>query len=170
MGGNVHTGSPREQFTEENLQRIKPVERLGVGAMRDALIVITLAEIPQSNLVKIMQPDRTRNTVDKEGIGHGKRNDMGEVKSEEVGVADHRLIGNATNADEKQEYPSQEEEQRAKDLMPYHRRPFPPGARWAMLWWGGLWFLLAGGRPAEEGHRVGGRRFSRERGEYIERV
>lgn len=103
--------------------------------MRDALIVITLAEIPQSNLVKIMQPDRTRNTVDKEGIGHGKRNDMGEVESEEIGVADHGLVGNAANADEEQEYPSKEEEQRAKDLMPYHRGPFPPRARWGMLWW-----------------------------------
>lgn len=112
--------------------------------MRDALIVITLAEIPQPNLVEIMQANRTRNTVDKERIGHGQRNDMGEVEPEEIGVADHGLVGNATNADEEQENPSKEEEQRAKDLMPYHRRPFPPRARWRMLWLFWLLWLLVG--------------------------
>lgn len=37
-------------------------------ATRDSAIVITLAVIPESDLIKVMKPDRTSDTVDKDCI------------------------------------------------------------------------------------------------------
>lgn len=41
-----------------------------MGAFRDALIIVALAEIPQADLVEIMQPDRPGDGVNQNGIGH----------------------------------------------------------------------------------------------------
>lgn len=54
-----------------------------------------------------MQSDRPRNTVDKDSIGDGDGNDMGEVELHEIGIAYNGLIRDIANADEQQKDPSQ---------------------------------------------------------------
>jgi hypothetical protein len=43
--------------------------------------------------------------VDQDSIGHGDRDDVGEIEIEEVGAADHGLIGNIANHHQDQEDP-----------------------------------------------------------------
>lgn len=73
--------------------------------MRDALIIVTLTEVPQADLVEIVQPDRTGDGIDQDGIGHGDGDDVGEVEVEEIGVAEDRLVGDVGNHDQHQEDP-----------------------------------------------------------------
>lgn len=54
--------------------------------MGDALTVVALAEVPQTDLVKIVQPDGSGDRVDEDGIGDGERDDVGEINLEEIGV------------------------------------------------------------------------------------
>lgn len=137
-----HTGRSREQLAQENLDRIKPVQRLGIRAMRDALIGIALAEIPQPDLVEIVQPNGPGDTVDQDGVGDGHGDDMGQVEAHEVGLAHNRLVGYIANTDEQQKDPGEKVEQRANQLVPKDSGLLPPGARR---------MLLVGGF-AEEGH------------------
>ena len=87
------------------MQWVEPVQRLGLGAMRDALIVIALAEIPQPNLVEIVQPDRSRNTVDEEGIGDRQGDDMRQIEFHEIRLAHDGTIGDVANAYQQQKDP-----------------------------------------------------------------
>lgn len=48
-----------------------------MGAVRDAGILVAFTEIPQADLVEIVEPDCPGNTVNETGIGHGYRNDVG---------------------------------------------------------------------------------------------
>lgn len=139
----IRTSSAREQFTQEDTQRVEPVQRLGFGTMRDAFIVIALAEIPESNLVEIMQPDRPGNTVDQKGIGNGHGDDMGQIEPHEVGLAHDGTIGDISDAYKQQEDPSNQIEQRPEEPVREDRRFFSPGNR-RTIWLGsGL---------VEEGH------------------
>lgn len=113
--------------------------------MRDALIVVALAEIPQSNLVEIVQANRPGNTVDEERIGNGHGNDMGQVEFHEVRLAHHGTIRDIANAYQQQEDPGNQIEQRTNEPVREDRRLFPPSnRRMAIGFGGGL---------AEEGHR-----------------
>lgn len=115
------------------MQWVEPVQRLGLGAMRDTLIVIPFAEIPQPNLIEVVQPDRSRNTVDEEGIGDGDGDDMRQIEFHEIRLAHHGTIGDVSNAYQQQEDPSYEVEQRAKQTMREDCRFFPPGNHWLTL-------------------------------------
>lgn len=74
--------------------------------MRDALIIVPLAEIPQSNLVEVVQPNRSRNTVDEEGIGNGHGDDMRQIEFHKIRLANDGFIGDVANAYQQQENPS----------------------------------------------------------------
>lgn len=141
---DIRTGSSREQFTQKDIQRVEPVQRLGFRAMRDALIVIALAEIPESNLVEVVQSNRPGNTVDEERIGNGHGNDMGQVEPHEVRLAHNGTIGDIANAYQQQEDPGNQIEQRTNEPVREDRRLFPPyNRRMAIRFGGGF---------AEEGH------------------
>lgn len=67
---------------------------------RDILVHVTLAKIPQADLIKVVQPDGLGDAVDEARIGHRGRDDVGQVELEEVdaledgfwvGVADEDL-------------------------------------------------------------------------------
>lgn len=61
--------------------------------MADATVIVTLTEIPQANLIEVMETDGSSNTVDQDGIGNGDRNDIGEIDFEEIGIPYDRTIG-----------------------------------------------------------------------------
>lgn len=54
--------------------------------MGDALAVVALAEIPQADLVEIVQPNGAGDRVDEDGIGDRERDNVGEINLEEIGV------------------------------------------------------------------------------------
>ena len=75
------------------------------GAVGDALVVVALAEVPQTDLVEVVEPDGAGDTVDEDGIGDGEGNDVGEIDFEEVGFAEDGLVGEIADADEQEEDP-----------------------------------------------------------------
>ena len=54
-----------------------------------------------------MQSNGLGDGVDQDGIGHGDRDDVGEIEVEEVGAADNGLIGNIANNHQHQEDPGE---------------------------------------------------------------
>lgn len=93
----TRTRCTRQQFVQQNRDRIKPVQRLGVRAGCNAGIVIALAEVPHADLIKVMQTDCPGNTVDEDGIGNGLRDDVGEVEFQKVGIAKHGFISDVSD-------------------------------------------------------------------------
>jgi len=43
-----------QQLVNKNLNRIEPVHQLRLATIRNTLIIISLAEIPHADLVKVM--------------------------------------------------------------------------------------------------------------------
>ncbi len=60
--------------------------------MSDTLPIVAFAEIPQTDLVEIVQTDRLGNAVYEDCVGDGCRNDIGEFDLEEVGTPDDRIV------------------------------------------------------------------------------
>lgn len=96
-----------EKFADENFDRVEPVEGLGIGAMRDApnwrrlsvlsveeysgmkmsvLIVVAFTEVPQSNLIKVMETQATSYRVQKIGVCDGDGDNLRDIELEEVDV------------------------------------------------------------------------------------
>jgi hypothetical protein len=61
--------------------------------MRDSLVVVAFAEIPEADLVEVVQADGAGDGVDQDGVGDGGGDYVGEVDGEEVGGADDGLGG-----------------------------------------------------------------------------
>jgi hypothetical protein len=59
-----------------------------MGAVCNPFIIVTLAEVPQADLVKVVEAERARNGARKLDIASSGRDDIGEVELEEVGRAD----------------------------------------------------------------------------------
>lgn len=66
-----------QQFPRDGLHRIPPEERLGLGTEGDPLIVISLAVVPQPDLVEVVQSQGLCDGVDELGVGHGGGDDVG---------------------------------------------------------------------------------------------
>ncbi|KAB8542119.1 hypothetical protein FH972_025582 [Carpinus fangiana] len=104
------TGGSCKQLVEYNADRIKVVEALGLGAVCDAVIVVALAEIPQADLVKIVQTQRSGDAVEEGRIGPERcRNDIGEVKADEPDVAEPGDVVRVTDFDDNEEDDCDEE-------------------------------------------------------------
>lgn len=74
-----------------------------------------------------MEANGPGNTVDEDGIGHGKGDDVGEVEFEEIGFAQDGLVGEVADTDEQQEDPGDEIEKRAEEAVPNHGGMRPAG-------------------------------------------
>lgn len=44
-----------QELVDEDLNRVEPVHQLRLAASRDALVVVSLTEIPQSDLVEVVK-------------------------------------------------------------------------------------------------------------------
>lgn len=84
---------PGQQLVEQDLHRVEPVQRARGRAVGDALVVVALAEVPQPDLVEIVEAERAREGVDEDDVAGARRDDVGQVEGEEVGAADAGLIG-----------------------------------------------------------------------------
>jgi hypothetical protein len=94
-----------EKFVQDNRYRVKPVQGPWIRTTRDPAIVITLAVIPESDLVEIMETDGTSDTVDKDCIGDGFWNDVGCVEFEEVCFAEDGFVGDISDHYQQEEDP-----------------------------------------------------------------
>ncbi|EAQ92387.1 hypothetical protein CHGG_00622 [Chaetomium globosum CBS 148.51] len=63
-------GGAGEQFVHENLDRVEPVQGGGLGAEGDARADVALAEVPQADLVEVVQADGLGDAVDQASVGH----------------------------------------------------------------------------------------------------
>ena len=76
--------------------------------------VVSLAEIPQAHLVKIMQAQRAGYAVYQDGIGDGVGYDVAEIELEEEDCADDgEGRGNVSDFDEDEKDQSDQEEERS---------------------------------------------------------
>lgn len=57
--GGESNGCAGEKFIEEDIDGVEPVEVSGGGASGDAFIVVTFAEIPEADLVEIVEAQGT---------------------------------------------------------------------------------------------------------------
>lgn len=86
-----------EEFVQNDLDRVEPVQRLRVRAVCDALAIVTLAKIPQPDLIKIVQADRLGDTINEDGIGYRRGNDVGQLDLEKVRASDDDVVVNVAN-------------------------------------------------------------------------
>lgn len=97
--------------------------------MGDAVAIVALAEAPQADLVEVVQADGTGDGVDKNGIGHGKGDNIGQVEVEEVGTAKDGFIGEVSDANEEHKDPGEQVEQGSQDAMRVDGSRAPTGER-----------------------------------------
>jgi hypothetical protein len=69
--------------------------------MGDSLVVITFTEVPEANLVEIVETDGARNGIYEDGVGNGGGDDVSEVDGEEVcgtddGLRERKLAGESS--------------------------------------------------------------------------
>lgn len=65
------------------MYRIEPVQGLWLAAIAD-ITAITLAKVPQSNLIEIVQSECPRDRIDKGCLRHGLRYYMAQVQFQKV--------------------------------------------------------------------------------------
>lgn len=72
-------------------------------AIRGSLTIVSLAVIPQTDGVEIMQPQRLRDGIDQCGVRHRERNDVGDVDFEEIDFVEGRVDAGVADFDEDEE-------------------------------------------------------------------
>ncbi|TGO48473.1 hypothetical protein BCON_0239g00090 [Botryotinia convoluta] len=86
-------GCAGEEFIEEDIDGVEPVEVSGGGAGGDAFIVVAFAEIPEADLVEIVEAEGTGERVLQcDAAADGFGNDVCEVESEKPGIADDGTV------------------------------------------------------------------------------
>lgn len=103
-----HTCSAGEQFTDDDLYRIEPVQRPRLAA-GSYLVPVAFAEIPQADLVEIMQSQGTSYTVDDHGVGYRLGYYVGKIQFQEPDAADDAAARDVTDLDQYDEYQTDEE-------------------------------------------------------------
>lgn len=104
----LRTGSASKQLTLYYSHWVKPVQCLCWRALRDSLVVVALAVVPQADLVEVVQAERSCNAVDQRGVWYARRDDICEVESDEVPV--NGRLG-VSDFDENEEDDGEEEEE-----------------------------------------------------------
>jgi hypothetical protein len=61
-----------------------PVQGSGCGATGDSLVVITFTEVPEANLVEIVETDGAGNGIYEDRVGNAGGDDVSEVDGEKV--------------------------------------------------------------------------------------
>lgn len=101
-----------QQFIEKNFDGIEPVEGFWARAMGYSFIIVAFTEIPEANLVEIVQAQRACERVDENCVTRRRGgNYVAEVQFEEVGVADYGLFVDVADYSEDEEYDRDEEEE-----------------------------------------------------------
>lgn len=106
--GGQGDARPGQEFVQDDVDRVEPVERLGRAAVGDALVVVALAEIPQSHLIEIVEADGLGDAVDEGGVRERRRDDVREADPEKVRRADDGLVVDVADLDEDEENRRQE--------------------------------------------------------------
>lgn len=79
-----------KEFIEKNLDGIEPVECFRGRAVGYAFVVVALAEIPQADLVEIVETEGASERVDEDCVGGcGCRDYIAEIELEEVGASNY---------------------------------------------------------------------------------
>jgi hypothetical protein len=91
LGGESDCGA-RQEFVEQDLDRVEPIERAWSRAMCNAFTVVALAEVPQADLVKIVKAQGTCKGTRKSDVAGRGRDDVGQVEFVEVGPANNRVV------------------------------------------------------------------------------
>ncbi|TGO81313.1 hypothetical protein BPOR_1212g00020 [Botrytis porri] len=87
--GGESNGCAGEKFIEQDIDGVEPVEVFGGGARGDTFIVVAFAEIPETDLVEIVEAEGSGERVlQGDAAANGFGYDVGEVESEEPGIAD----------------------------------------------------------------------------------
>ncbi|TGO11002.1 hypothetical protein BTUL_0119g00020 [Botrytis tulipae] len=86
-------GCAGEKFIEEDIDGVEPVEFLGGGASGDAFIIVAFAEIPEADLVEIVEAEGSGERVlECDAAADGFGNYVCEIESEEPGIADDSTV------------------------------------------------------------------------------
>lgn len=86
-------GCAGEKFIEEDIDGVEPVEVSGGGASGDAFIVVAFAEIPEADLVEIVEAEGSGERVLQcDAAADGFGNDVCKIESEEPGIADDGTV------------------------------------------------------------------------------
>ena len=110
--GERRTGCPVQQLVEQDLHGIEPEPDRRLGARRDALVVKTLAEVPQPDLVEVVQAQGLRALLPaRRGLGY----DLGDVNLEEPQVLYALHVGQVADLYHYQHDHRQEEHERRED-------------------------------------------------------
>lgn len=99
-----------EQLIAENLHRIEPIQRGGLAAKSHTLALVSLAEAPQSDLVKIMETQRLRNCIDQGKVGNRSRHNVAQVEAEKVPVLNDGFVAYTGNVNQDEEDEGDKEE------------------------------------------------------------
>ena len=91
----------------------------------DLLVVVSLTEVPQADLVKVVQAQTTGDRVQEPGVCDGDGDDLGDIELEEVDVVENAVDVRIANRDENEEGQGDEIESHG------HERGVPAG------WWHG---------------------------------
>ncbi len=98
--GRQSNRSPRQEFIEQNLDGVEPVEAPRRGAERNAFIVIAFTEVPESDLVEIVEAEGACEGVNEHKVFAGRGgDDVCEVEFKEICMADSNFVVNATYFD-----------------------------------------------------------------------
>ena len=82
-GKNLLTSFTLHEFIEDDLYRIEPVENLRLAAGSDALRVVAFAEVPETDLIEVVQADCASAA---DSWLAGRRDDLTDVDFEEPEV------------------------------------------------------------------------------------
>jgi hypothetical protein len=72
-------------------ERNRPVQSSRRGAVGNSVAIIAFTEVPEANLVEIVEADGAGDGVYEDGVGDGGGDYVGEVDGEEVGRPDDGL-------------------------------------------------------------------------------
>lgn len=101
---------------------------------------VACAVVPESHMVVIVETQCLGDGVDEEGIGHRDRDDVGEVDTDEVGVARDCAVANVADFNKDEEDDGDQEEEGGK------QRPDPAGACCTFdLGWSGVGWIICEG-------------------------
>jgi hypothetical protein len=85
-------GGTGKQLIEQDFYRVEPVERLCGRAVGNSFVVVAFAEVPEADLVEIVQAEGACERVDQLDVVGGGGDDVCEVEFKEVGAADYDFL------------------------------------------------------------------------------
>ncbi|QSZ31784.1 hypothetical protein DSL72_001353 [Monilinia vaccinii-corymbosi] len=91
--GGERDGGAGEELVEQDLDGVEPVESRGLGAEGDAVGVVAFAEVPEADLVEVVEAEGAGERVgERDGGPDGCGDDVGEVETEEPGFSEDGAV------------------------------------------------------------------------------